>query len=314
MKQWICAIVLILAGLPAQAKDAQPLVGNLSSTGSDTLGNMMSLWAENFSIYYPNVNVQIQTAGSSTAPVALIAGASQLGAMSREMKMGEIADFEKRYGYAPLAIPVAVDALVVLVNRENPLQQLSLEQTDAIFSRTLRCGQQKAVHYWGDLGLSGQWQKRAIQRFGRNSASGTYGYFKQVALCNGDFLDRVNEYPGSSSVVQAVETSLNGIGYASLGFYASGVKVLPLVIPGGKAVEPSVENVQNGRYPLSRPLYIYLNKQPGKPLEPLTAAFMDFVLSPKGQKLIVQAGYLPLSPKVVAEGRETLGLSFAAKN
>ncbi|VEA72128.1 phosphate binding protein [Serratia rubidaea] len=228
--------------------------------------------------------------------------------MSRPMKAAELAAFEQRYGYAPLAVPVAVDALVVLVHQDNPLPGLNLGQLDQIFSATRRCGAASALDNWGQLALPGAWAQRSIQRFGRNSASGTYGYFKLRALCGGDFMARVNELPGSASVVQAVSGSLNSIGYASIGFRASGVRLLPLAERGDRYVPPSVANVRNGSYPLARYLYIYINKAPQRPLEPLTAAFLDRVLSAQGQALVNQDGYLPLSPETLRKTRLELGL------
>ncbi len=207
-----------------------------------------------------------------------------------------------------LAVPVAVDALVVLVHQDNPLRGLNLQQLDQIFSATRSCGENTPINRWGELGLQGSWQQRALQRFGRNSASGTYGYFKLRALCGGDFMARVNELPGSASVVQAVAGSLNGIGYASIGFRASGVRLLPLAETGDRYIEPSETNVRNGSYPLARYLYIYINKAPNQPLEPLTAAFLDRVLSAQGQDLVNHDGYLPLPPDTLRKTRTLLGL------
>ncbi len=292
MKTLFLAVALLFSTLA----QAGTLVGNLSGVGSDTLGNLMALWGENFNRQYPGVNVQIQAAGSSTAPTALAAGAAQLGAMSRPMQAVEREIFEARYGYPPLAIPVALDALVVVVNQDNPLPGLNIRQLDAIFSITRRCSGTAAINRWGDLQLMPPgWKDRVLQRFGRNSASGTWGFFRQQALCNGDFRKDVGEYPGSAAVVQAVAGTLNGIGYASMGIRLSGVKTLPVAREGTAWVQPTAESIRNGRYPWARPLYIYVNKAPGKPLAPLTAAFLRNVLSPEGQALVTQAGYLPLS-------------------
>ncbi|CCG86376.1 PstS family phosphate ABC transporter substrate-binding protein [Erwinia piriflorinigrans] len=294
MKNFI-ALALLLVSLLANAKEDM-LAGNLNSVGSDTLGNLMALWGDNFSRQYPGVNVQIQAAGSSTAPIALAAGAAQLGAMSRPMQAAERQLLEDRYGYPPLAVPVAIDALVVVVNQDNPLAGLSAQQLDAIFSVTRLCGALFTPKTWGDLQLTQSgWAHRGIQRFGRNSASGTWGFFKQQVLCNGDLRQDVGEYPGSAAVIQAVAGSLNGIGYASAGFHLSGVKVLPVARDEDNWVAPTAENIRSGRYPYARPLYIYVNKAPGKPLEPLTAAFLRLALSGAGQALVGQAGYLPLS-------------------
>lgn len=291
----LIALTLLLFTSLSPAREGI-LAGNLTSVGSDTLGNLMALWGETFNRQYPGINVQIQAAGSSTAPTALAAGAAQLGAMSRPMQASERRLFEERYGYPPLAVPVAMDALVVVVNEDNPLPGLNVEQLDAIFSVTRRCGARTVPNTWGDLHLdSPGWAQRGLQRFGRNSASGTWGFFKQQALCNGDFRNDIGEYPGSAAVVQAVGNTLNSIGYASAGFHISGVKTVPVARSGTDWIAPTPDNIRSGRYPYARPLYIYVNKVPGKPLEPLTAAFIRLALSSEGQKLVSRAGYLPLS-------------------
>ena len=283
----------------ADYKKASGVSGNLSSVGSDTLANLMTLWAEEFKRLYPNVNIQIQAAGSSTAPPALTEGTSNLGPMSRKMKNKEIEAFEKKYGYKPTAIPVAIDALAVYVHKDNPVKGLTISQVDAIFSGTRKCGYDKDIEKWGQLGLSGAWQGRDIQLYGRNSVSGTYGYFKKKALCKGDYKNTVNEQPGSASVVQSVATSINGIGYSGIGYKTSGVKAIPLTKKEGKPfVEATPDNAITGDYPLSRFLYVYVNKHPNRPLSPLVQEFIKMVLSKTGQKVVVKDGYIPLPSKV----------------
>jgi phosphate transport system substrate-binding protein len=275
--------------------------GNLSSVGSDTLANLMTLWAEEFKRVYPNVNVQIQAAGSSTAPPALTEGTANLGPMSRMMKDNEVQAFEQRNGYKPTPVAVAIDALAVFVHKDNPVEGLTLQQTDAIFSSTRTCGGAEDIVNWGQLGLPGAWVSRGIQLYGRNSVSGTYGYFKQHALCKGDFKNSVNEQPGSASVVQSVSSSLNGIGYSGIGYTTSSVRAIPLASEPGKAfVDATPENAINGSYPLSRFLYVYVNKEPGKELDPITREFMAMVLSRSGQEVVVKDGYVPLPAKVAA--------------
>ncbi len=269
--------------------------GNLSSVGSDTLANLMTLWTEAFKKEYPNVNIQVQAAGSSTAPPALTEGTANLGPMSRPMKDKEIEAFEARHGYRPTAVRVAIDALAVYVHKDNPLVSLTIPQVDAIFSATRRCGTPADARTWGDLGMQGSWATRPIQLFGRNSVSGTYGYFKDTALCGGDFKNTVNEQPGSASVVQAVTNSLNGIGYSGIGYRTSGVRPMPLSPrEGDPAVEATTENAVDGTYPLARHLLVYVNKKPGSPLPPIEAEFLKLVLSPVGQDVVVKDGYIPL--------------------
>lgn len=283
--------------------------GNFSSVGSDTLANLMTLWAEEFKRYYPNVNIQIQAAGSSTAPPALTEGTSNMGPMSRKMKDKEIASFEEKYGYKPTAVPVAIDALIVMVNKDNPIEGLSIEQVDAVFSSNRKCGYPTAVNTWGDLGLTGDWARKDIQLFGRNSVSGTYGYFKKKALCKGDFKSTVNEQPGSASVVQSVTQSLNGIGYSGIGYKTTGIRALPLAKGGSSDyVDATPENAINGNYPLARFLYVYINKHPNKPLSPLDAEFIKLVLSKQGQEVVVKDGYVPLPAAVADKTLKQLGL------
>jgi len=275
--------------------------GNLSSVGSDTLANLMTLWAEAFKREYPNVNIQIQAAGSSTAPPALTEGTSNLGPMSRKMKDKELEAFERRYGYKPTPIRVAIDALAVFVHKDNPIKGLAIPQIDAIFSSTRKCGYPEDITRWGQLGLEGAWKNRAIQLYGRNSVSGTYGYFKKKALCKGDYRNNVNEQPGSASVVQSVSSSLNGIGYSGIGYRTSGVRAVPLAKKIGQPfIEATPENAVSGKYPLARFLYIYVNKHPNKPLPPLEREFLKMVLSQSGQMVVVKDGYIPL-PKSVVE-------------
>ena len=286
-------------GVP-EYKSVSGISGNLSSVGSDTLANLMTLWAESFKRAYPNVNIQIQAAGSSTAPPALTEATSNFGPMSRKMKAKEIAAFEDRYGYKPTAIPVAIDALAVYVNKDNPVKGFAIPDVDAVFSSTRKCGGEKDIKKWGDLGLSGAWKNRDIQIYGRNSVSGTYGYFKKKALCKGDYKNNVNEQPGSASVVQSVSTSINGIGYSGIGYKTSGVRAVPLTKKvGGEFIEATPENAVSGKYPLSRFLYVYVNKHPNKELAPLDKEFIKLILSRQGQEVVIKDGYIPLPAKVV---------------
>jgi phosphate transport system substrate-binding protein len=299
------AVQSVDAGLP-DYQAASGISGNLSSVGSDTLANLMTLWAEDFNRSYPNVNIQIQAAGSSTAPPALTEGTSNLGPMSREMKDDEVEAFEDKHGYKPTAIPVAVDALAVLVNKDNPVKGLTMEQVDGIFSSTNKCGGSASIENWGDAGVAA-WGAKSIQLYGRNSVSGTYGYFKEHALCKGDFKSNVNEQPGSASVVQSVTESVNGIGYSGMGYSTSGVRLVPLAKKGSTAfVEATPENALNGTYPLTRYLFVYVNKKPNQPLAPLEYEFIKMVLSKTGQQSVIKDGYIPLPAKIAEKAMESL--------
>ncbi|HEX5841610.1 MAG TPA: phosphate ABC transporter substrate-binding protein PstS family protein [Pseudomonas sp.] len=301
------AVAAVDPALPSYTKTSG-VSGNLSSVGSDSLANLMTLWAEEFKKEYPNVNIQIQAAGSSTAPPALTEGTANLGPMSRAMKDAEIQAFEEKYGYKPTAVPVAIDALAVFVHKDNPIKSLDMAQVDAIFSSTRLCGGASDIKTWGDVGMTGEWATKPIQLFGRNSVSGTYGYFKEEALCKGDFKANVNEQPGSASVVQSISSTINAIGYSGIGYKTSSVKTVPLSKKGGEAFDANEANALAGKFPLARFFYVYVNKAPNKPLSPLDAEFVKLVLSKQGQEVVVKDGYIPLPSKVVEKTMKELGL------
>ncbi len=294
------AQVKVDSGLPPYTA-VSGVSGNVSSIGSDTLNNLMTLWAENFSKFYPNAKIQIEGKGSSTAPPALIAGTAQFGPMSRPMKGTEIDAFEKKFGYKPTAIRTAVDALAVFVNKDNPIKCLSFKQADGIFSKSRRF-EGEDIRTWGDLGLAGEWASRPVSLYGRNSASGTYGFFKEHALKNGDYKDSVKEQPGSAAVVQGVTVDRYAIGYSGIGYATAGVRAVALTEKdGGKCYEATPENAYAGIYPLSRFLFVYVNRAPGKEMDPLTREFMKLVVSKQGQEVVVKDGYFPITSKISKE-------------
>jgi phosphate transport system substrate-binding protein len=313
-------VPLSLAGLvafasPAAAADAlqvdpalpaysavSGVSGSVSSVGSDTLNNVMTLWAETFNKLYPNVKIQIEGKGSGTAPPALIDGTAQLGPMSREMKSSEVDEFEKKFGYKPTRIRVAVDALAVFVNKDNPLKCMSFDQVDGVFSKSRRGGAKEDVKTWGQLGLTGDWAARPISLFGRNSASGTYGFFKEHVMKNGDYKDEVKEQPGSAAVVQGVTVDRFAMGYSGIGYTTAGVRAVPLSEKaGGACTDATAANAYSGKYPLSRFLYVYINRAPGKPLDPLTREFMKFVLAKPGQEVVIKDGFFPILDSIAKE-------------
>ena len=310
------SMLAVLVGLSASAqtikidpkvttyKKVSGVSGNLNSIGSDTLNNLMAYWVEGFNKKYPNVKIQVEGKGSTTAPPALIEGTSQLGPMSREMKNEEMDKFEKKFGYKPTKVAVAIDTLAVFVHKSNPVKSLSMQQVDAIFSKTRKGGFEKDITTWGQLGLAGEAATKPLSLYGRNSASGTYGYFKEHALFKGDYKDSVKEQPGSSSVVQSVGSDRFAVGYSGIGYATSGVRAVHLSDDkknGGAAFAATYENALSGKYPMSRYLYVYINKDPKKPVDPLTREFLKFVLSKEGQEIVVKDGFLPLTAKMEAE-------------
>lgn len=296
---------------------AQPLVdysktngvaGSLLSVGSDTLAGMTTLWVEEFKTIYPNINAQVQASGSSTAPPALTEGTAQFGPMSRPMRGREIEAFERAHGYKPTALRVAIDAIGIFVHRDNSIKGLNFTQLDSIFSSTLRCGATQPTNTWAQLGVDEDWAKRGIQLFGRNSVSGTYGYFKQNALCGGDFKKGVNEQPGSASVVQSVASSINTIGYSGVGYQVSGVKLIPIAKQGDQFIAASYENILSSAYPLSRYLYVYVNKHPNQDLPPMQREFIRFIFSKQGQAIVGKDGYVPVSAEFAQQELAKVGI------
>ncbi len=292
----------------AEYRRVEGVSGSIKSTGSDTMNNLMTMWSEEFIRMYPNVRVEIEGKGSSTAPVALIAGTATFGPMSRAMKAKEIDDFEKKYGYKPTQLPTAIDMLAVYVHKDNPIQGLTMKQVDAIFSKTRKGGHATDIVRWGDLGLTGDWANRPISLYGRNSASGTYGYLKEHALQNGDFKDSVKEQPGSSAVVQAVATDLGGIGYSGIGYRTADVRAVPLAGADGKFVPAVAEHAYDGTYPLARFLYTYVNHKPGSGLDPLRREFVRLVFSREGQTAVIKDGYFPISAKIAERALGSVGI------
>lgn len=303
------AAVVVDAALPGYAKSTA-VAGSLKSIGSDTMNNEMALWAEGFRAFHPNVTIEVEGKGSSTAPPALIAGTSNFGPMSRPLKGEEIDQFEKQFGYKPTQLRTSLDMLAVYVHKDNPIRGLTLQQVDAIFSKTLKGGYGKQIATWGDLGLTGEWKDKPISLYGRNSASGTYGYFKEHALFKGDYRDQVKEQPGSSSVVQGVASDKYGIGYSGIGYKTSDVRAVPLAAEAGSAdyIDAEPENAYSGDYPLSRFLLLAVNYKPGSQLDDLRREFIRFLFSREGQEVVVKDGYLPVPASVAREELKSVGI------
>lgn len=280
--------------------------GTITSVGSDSMASLMSYWAEGFQAYYPHIKFQIQATGSSTASQALTQGTANIGPMSRELTAAEIARFERVHGYPPTTLTVAVDAIGIFVQRNNPLDKLSIQQLDAMFSVTRWCGAPEAITSWHQLGVDKFHPERAIELFSRSSISGTYDLFKERALCGGDFVLRNNEMQSSRSVIQSVAASIGGIGYAALGHLSREVKALSISPDGQQFFAPSQENIQTGKYPFTRYLYIIINKSPDGSLTQLEKAFLNFILSAQGQSFVVKAGYSPVNQRLLSRQKSLL--------
>jgi len=304
----LSAQVKVDAKLPIY-KPSVGVSGTIKSVGSDTMNNLMTLWAEGFKKYYPSVQVEVEGKGSATAPTALISGTANFGPMSRMMKADEIDAFEKKFGYKPTAVATSVDMLAVYVHKDNPIKSLTLQQVDAIFSSTRKLGGKESIDRWGQLGLTGDFADSPLSLYGRNSASGTYGYFKENALGKGDFKDSVKEQPGSSAVVQGVAKDKFGIGYSGIGYKTADVNAVPLANkPGEDPVEAVVEHAYSGDYPLARSLVLYVNAKPKTQLDPLRREFIKYILSKQGQEVVVKDGYFPVTASMASKVLADLGI------
>ena len=304
------AQVRVDPGIPSY-RQVQGVSGNVKSIGSDTMNNLMALWAEGFTKMYPNVKIEIEGKGSSTAPPALIAGTAQFGPMSRPMKSAEIDNFQKKFGYPPVGLRTSLDMLAVFVHKDNPIAKrgLTLQEVDAIFSVNRRGGHPNDIRTWGDLGLTGEWANKPIDLYGRNAASGTYGYFKEHALFNGDYKPTVKEQPGTSSVVQGVASDRFAIGYGGIGYLTADVLAVPLAAAPGKPYVPAEpSHAYTGDYPLSRFLYIYVNYKPGSQLDPLRREFIRYMFSREGQSDVVKDGYFPITAAIARQELAKVGL------
>lgn len=283
--------------------------GTIKSVGSDTMNNLMTLWVEGFRRFHPGVIPEVEGKGSSTAPTALIAGTANFGPMSRKMKPSENDQFQATFEYKPTQLETAVDALAVYVNRDNPLTGLTLPQVDAIFSHTRKLGQVNSIRTWDQLGLQGEFRQKPISLYGRNAASGTYGFFKEHALGGGDFKDTVKEQPGSSSVVQGVSSDKFGIGYSGIGYSTPGVRAVPLAVEeGGPFVLAGPEKAYSGEYPLSRTLNVAINYKPGSQLDPLRREFVKYIFSQEGQQEVIKDGYYPVTADMARKQLEAVGI------
>ncbi len=309
---WLTALAVLLPA-PAMAQalpeyERQPgVAGNITSVGSDTLANVMAYWSQEFKTLYPQVKFQLQASGSSTAPPALTEGTATIGPMSRALKPSEVREFVHRHGYPPTVLKVAMDAIAIFVQRQNPLPGLTLAQVDALFSQTRFCGAPATLTHWEQLQPEGQGMRAPIRLFGRNSVSGTYSMFKGMALCEGDFRPVVNEQPSSASVVMSVAANAAGIGYAAYGYQTAGVRAVPVGPDAESLIELTTDSVSDETYPFTRYLYLMVNKAPDKPLPVLEQEFLCYVLSAQGQRQVKRDGYFPVGTEALLDQRRLLG-------
>jgi phosphate transport system substrate-binding protein len=204
------------------------LEGELISQGSDALSALIYAWGKAFGKLCPGVRVREARRGGSAGATSLIQKECDMAQLSAPLSERQMQAFRDWYGYEPTGFKVAVDALAVFVHRNNPIEKLTLQQLDAIFSTTRRAGAPADATKWGDLGLGGEWEHKPLSLFGRNSASHAYGLFKSIVLLKGDYKVSIQEQPGSSTVVALVARDTGAIGYAGAEYGIDGVRAVAI--------------------------------------------------------------------------------------
>ena len=279
----------------------------LQVAGSDSMAPLLRELAGAFAEGNPGFRLEVTAPGSSTGPPLLLRGEAQLASMTRPMSELEVAAFRAKFGHPATAVAIAIDAVAVFVSAENPIEQLTLEQLDAIFSRQRSCGARHPIRVWGDLGLAEPWASRAIGIYVTPHSSGTRSYFELTALCGGRIRKAAREQPGARSVVHAISESVYGIGYGTSAALAAGVKALRVRSGDGRSYAATrAEDVRSGRYPLSRSLLLYSRPRDGGRPKRDTDAFLRFVLSEAGQQIVERQGFLKLEPGRAREQLATL--------
>jgi phosphate transport system substrate-binding protein len=283
--------------------------------GTDTMADLMKIWMAGFTRIYPQVRIELEAKGSLTGAAPLTAGESDLATFSREMFPSEVAAFQAAHGYPPLAIKVALGAFrapdrtgisVFFVNRENPIASLTLDQLAAIYCQVPG---QSPILKWGQLGLRGAWADRLIEPIGISMPDGTANFIRHYVGRDTDFNGRVKGeragLPVKASVRILADIARNpgAIGYVTLLYENAGTKPIAIArTAGGPAYRGTFEEVADARYPLTRFVYLYVNRAPGKKLDPKCEAFLRYVLSREGQRGVEQEGlFLPLPARLVSE-------------
>jgi phosphate transport system substrate-binding protein len=292
---------LVVAGVLGTPAAAENETIRIIGSGYTVLP-IVRKWIAAFREIEPDVIVEALGEGTSMGPAALISGRAQIAAMSRPMSLGEITVFVERRGHEPLGFPVGVDAIAIYVNTANPLEEITLPQLDAIYSETRRCGASKALKKWGDLGIEGELAEQSIRRYGRRAESGTGSYFQTAALCGGVLRGDMIETAGGGAVAKVISQEAVGIGFGGRPTQDQGARIVALAPTNhGPFLLPEPANVRSGQYPMTRQLVLYTGQPPGKPLAPGVAAFLRFALSPAGQAIVEDAGFLSATPESRAD-------------
>ncbi len=272
--------------------------GRVLLTGSISLSNLATFWAQSFHNANPNIAITIADPGSAAGIDALLNGTANAVLISTPLSQVQQANFIQRYGYPPTLIPVAKDGVAIYVNNNNPLKRISLQQLDAIYSNNRRCGAEYALRNWKTLGVNGPLARNKITPLGLSVDSGAYYLFKQRALCGGDFRPEFQALAGPAAIEAALSANPAAIGFSSSAMRSGNIRAVPVVGQNnGPAIFPSISTIQDGQYPLARQLAIAVNVPHGKQVEPALHRFINYARSALGQTVAARAGYAPLSAK-----------------
>jgi phosphate transport system substrate-binding protein len=298
-KYLIMLLSLLSIAITTNAVDADkppaPVQGRLAVTGSVTLSNLMTYWTQAFSGRNPLVTVTIAYPGGAASIGALINGIADIALTRTPISSKQKEAFEARFGYAPHEILLVMDAVAVYVNDANPLASIALQDLDAVYSSTYRCGKPQPIHTWGALGVKGAMAQQPISVYGLTVTTGTNSLFRETALCGGDFIKDFQALPGPAAVVNALISDDTGIGFSSSSMTSSGIHMLAIAPhKGALAIAPTPDAIRSGQYPISRTLGIAINQSSNQSLSPVLQAFIKFVLSPDGQSIATKAGYVSL--------------------
>jgi phosphate transport system substrate-binding protein len=272
--------------------------GKLEIIGSNTMEPILERWKDKLEKVHPDLEIILETGGSNTGVESLMSEKTKIAAMSRPMNNKEIEEFTKRVGYPPISVPVALDAFAVFVHKDNPLDHITFQQLDAMFSSERRRGAHEPLDMWGQLGLSGIWEQAPILVQIRDAKSGTGQFFREFVLQGGKDKETVMVQPGAASVVYAVMNDPYAIGYSGIGYRTNSVKPLRVAaLEGAPFVEPTFESAINGSYPLRRVLYLYVNQPPHTERSPILSEIVKFAVSLEGQQIVAKSGFFPLPTK-----------------
>ena len=269
------------------AKDSKPSKTVIQNKGSDTMVNVAQVWAEEYRKAAPDVEVEVSGGGSGVGIAALLKGAVDIANASRDLKPSEAEQALKNTGKSPVGFNVGSDALAVYVHKDNPISQITLAQLTELYAEG------GTVTRWSELGVKIPGvEDDTIVRVSRQSSSGTYEFFREHALGNRDFSLGSRDLNGSKEVVELVGTTPTAIGYSGMGYATAAVKMVPVAPKtGDPAVAPTVAGVHDKSYPLARSLHLYTLGEP----EGAIKAYIDWILSPAGQKVVEEAGYVPVA-------------------